>query len=93
MGYEKHIKFSRQNKGGRLIAWAAVSSEGKTEIYVTNQLNYLKKFNKPAPHKSSLYYMKHRLLETGSVVEDRMRSGRPVTARSDNIETVNAAIN
>lgn len=45
-------------------------------------------FNKPVPYKGSLYYLKDRFLETGSVNEERARPGRPITARGD--EAINA---
>lgn len=41
------------------------------------------KFNKPAPSHSSMYYWKKKFLETGSIIDDRPRSGRPVTATGD----------
>ena len=37
------------------------------------------KFNKPAPSHSSMYYWKNKFLETGSIIDDQPRSGRPVT--------------
>ncbi len=38
------------------------------------------KFNKSAPSHSSMYYWKNKFIETGSIIDDRPRSGRPVTA-------------
>lgn len=54
---------------------------------------FLEKFNKEAPNISTVRYWKTRFLETGSVISDRPRTGRPKSATSDeNKENVVAAI-
>ena len=44
---------------------------------------YRDMFNKDCPAKSTLYFLRDLLLETGSVIKHRPRSGRPVTASGD----------
>lgn len=50
-------------------------------------------YNKDPPPKRSAYFWKSKLMETGTLVKDRERSGRPVTARGDeNIAMVREAV-
>lgn len=44
---------------------------------------YREMFNKDCPAKSTLYFLRDLLLETGSVIKHRPRSGRPITASGD----------
>lgn len=54
---------------------------------------FTEKFNKAAPVRSLIKYWQLKLLETGSLVKDRPRSGRPLEAATqENKENVVAAI-
>ena len=44
---------------------------------------FLERFKKEAPSRQLISYWKSKLLETGTLVQDRPRSGRPVTASGD----------
>lgn len=44
---------------------------------------FVDRFGKEAPSRQVISYWKCKLLETGSLVKDRPRSGRPVTASGD----------
>ena len=44
---------------------------------------FAQKHNKEAPSQTTVSYWKKKMLETGSIVTDRPRSGRPVTATGD----------
>lgn len=53
------------------------------ESYQKTAQKFEESFFKPAPSKSTLYYLKDRFIETGSVIHDRQRTGRPISARGD----------
>ena len=43
----------------------------------------MQKYKKEAPSRTTVSYWKKKMLETGSIVTDRLRSGRPVTGTGD----------
>lgn len=47
---------------------------------------FAQRYNKPAPARTTLIHWKEKLLEHGSLVSDRPRSGRPVSASGDDVK-------
>ena len=41
---------------------------------------FVEKYNKEAPLRRTVLYRKAKLLETGNLIQDRPKSGRPVSA-------------
>lgn len=67
-----------------ITAWA-ISLETSIEEC---RLKFFHQFNKQAPPRKTISYWREKLLETGSLVTDRPRSGRPSTATGDNSEAI-----
>ena len=59
-------------------AWA-IAFENLAE----SQRRFTEKYNRAAPSRSQINFWKLKLIETGSLVKDRPRSGRPLTATGE----------
>ena len=67
-----------------ITAWVISFNDESIEF---SRRKFSESFNKPAPPRSTLQDWKKKLLETGNLVNDRPRSGRPVSASGDDVTT------
>lgn len=63
-----------------IIAWIISFENDSIE---SSRQKCTDRFNKPAPARTTLLHWSEKLLETGTLVADRPRSGRPVFASGD----------
>ena len=73
-----------------ITAYLIANSDSSVE---SSRRRFTDEFNKEAPPRQTLVDWKNKLLTTGSLVKDKPRSGRPVTASGDeNCERVLEAV-
>lgn len=65
-----------------ITAWIISFENESIESY---RRKLTQRFNKPAPARTKLIHWREKLLEVGTLVADRPRTGSPVPASGDNI--------